>query len=194
MGSSYKIARALRMCLEDITVFIPHIAASGGTLMALTGNRIVMGPMSHISPLDVQIGYKGTGLSLATFQRFFARASGWFETIKPEEAPYPQRAMTDKLDPFIMEEWSGVMSTAISYVSEILELVGYKDYEKTAVTIVTGFPSHSFVINPEQARDMLGLNIEDYAKYPEEWEIMRYWLGKYALEETATHCIRFIIP
>jgi ClpP class serine protease len=26
MASSYKIARALRMCLDDITVFVPHVA------------------------------------------------------------------------------------------------------------------------------------------------------------------------
>ena len=50
--SSYKIARALRKTFEEIIVFVPPIAASGGTLLALTGNTIVMGMMSQLSPLD----------------------------------------------------------------------------------------------------------------------------------------------
>jgi len=52
--SSYKIARALRKAFSEIIVFVPHIAASGGTLLALTGNQIVMGVMSQLSPLDPQ--------------------------------------------------------------------------------------------------------------------------------------------
>ncbi len=40
--SSYKVARALRKAFKEIIVFVPHIAASGGTLLALTGNKIVM--------------------------------------------------------------------------------------------------------------------------------------------------------
>jgi hypothetical protein len=52
--SSYKIARALRKAFKEIIVFVPHIAASGGTLLALTGNKIVMGMMSQLSPLDPQ--------------------------------------------------------------------------------------------------------------------------------------------
>jgi ATP-dependent protease ClpP protease subunit len=193
MGSSYKIARALRMCLDEITVFVPHIAASGGTLLALTGNRIVMGPMSHITPLDVQIGYKGANISMATFQRFFVRASRWFERVTPEEAPYPQRAMADMLDPFIMEEWSGIMSTAVEYVDEILKLSGYKEHKGIAETLVAGFPTHAYVITPDKGKDM-GLNIEDSSKFDEEWKIMRYWLGKYLMEEATTHCIRYAIP
>ncbi len=46
--SSYKVARALRSAFETIHVFVPHIAASGGTLIALTGNEIVMGMMSQL--------------------------------------------------------------------------------------------------------------------------------------------------
>ncbi len=54
MQSSYKIAHALRKTFNKIIVFVRHIAASGGTLLALTGNKIVMGMMSQLSPLDPQ--------------------------------------------------------------------------------------------------------------------------------------------
>jgi hypothetical protein len=193
MSSTYKIAKAIRSTLDNIISFVPHIAASGGTLLALTGNEIVMGSMSHLTPLDVQIRYKGTSVSAATFVRFFSRASKWFEKIAPEEAPYPQRALADKLDPFLMEEWSGFMDTAISYVSEILELVGYKNSEEIAERLVWTFPSHDYVITRNKARD-IGLNVKDSEEFKETWSIMRYWLSKYIFEEEITHCIRYVLP
>ena len=48
VSSSFKIAQAIRDTFDDITVFVPHIAASGGTLLALTGNKIRMGIMHRI--------------------------------------------------------------------------------------------------------------------------------------------------
>ncbi|RKY64903.1 MAG: hypothetical protein DRQ08_06795 [Candidatus Latescibacterota bacterium] len=193
MASSYKIAKAIRSALDNIITFVPHIAASGGTLLALTGNEIVMGLMSHLTPLDVQISYKDTTVSAATFMRFFSRASKWFERIKPEEAPYPHRALADKLDPFLMEEWSGVMDTAMSYVSEILNLAGYKDSEEIAQKLVLTFPSHGYVITRDKAKE-IGLNIKDSEDFKGTWSIMRYWLGKYIFEEEITHCIRYVLP
>ena len=61
LSSSFKIAQAIRDVFEDITVFVPHIAASGGTLLALTGNRIRMGIMSQLSPVDPQRLYLNYG-------------------------------------------------------------------------------------------------------------------------------------
>jgi len=193
MTSSYKISRAIRAGLDEIITFVPHIAASGGTLLALIGNQIVMGPMSHISPLDVQIPYKGTRISAANFKRFFTRSSEWFERITPEEAPYPQRALADKLDPFIMEEWSGLLVTQTDYVEEILRMAGYDESLKIAMRLVQGFPAHGYVITQEKAKE-IGLEVRDSSEFREIWSAMRYWLGKYMLEEEVTHCIRYAIP
>ena len=43
LRSSFKIAQAIRDAFDDIAVFVPHIAASGGTLLALAGNKIRSG-------------------------------------------------------------------------------------------------------------------------------------------------------
>jgi ClpP class serine protease len=63
LSSAYKTARAIRDLFRDITVFVPHFALSGGTLLALIGNRIRMGMMSQLSPLDVQVFYNGQTVS-----------------------------------------------------------------------------------------------------------------------------------
>ena len=193
MASAYKIARAIRSRFKEITTFVPHVAASGGTLLALVGNEMVMGPMSHLTPLDVQIPYKGSTISATTFTKFFARASKWFEKTAAEEAPYPSRALADKLDPFLMEEWAGLTHTAMDYVSDILQLAGYTQSRQIAEKLVLAFSSHSHVINYSGA-DGIGLNVKNAADCKETWDIMRYWLSKYIFEEEMTHFIRYAVP
>lgn len=195
MDSSYKIAIAIRRALKHLTAFVPHVAASGGTLLTVAANEIFMGPMSHITPLDTQLRYKQNWVSATSSMRFFQRATKWFEKKMPEEAPYPQRALTDKLDPYVMEEWNGTIDAMTDYVFEILSLAGYPDQAatKTAQKLVSGYPTHSYVINGEDARG-LGLNVRNAAEVPETWEIMRHWLGKYLIEQEMTHCIRYVIP
>jgi hypothetical protein len=193
LASSYKIARAVRMCLEEIITFVPHIAASGGTLLALTGNEIVMGPMSHITPLDVQISYKGTQVSASSFMHFFTRASRWFEKATPEESPYPKRALADKLDPLIMEGWGGLTTTATEYVAEILDLAGYEESEEIAKLFVIGFPSHNYIITAKKARD-IGLKVRPASDFQQTWDVMRHWLSRYIFEQEMLHCIRYVLP
>lgn len=61
--SSYMASKAIRDRFKEIHVYVPHSALSGGTLLALTGNKIFMGTMSKLSPMDVQTDYKGTFVS-----------------------------------------------------------------------------------------------------------------------------------
>ena len=195
MHSSYKIAIAIRSALKEVTTFVPHVAASGGTLLTLVGNRIVMGPMSHITPLDTQVVYKEERISATSGTRFFERATEWFAKITPEEAPYPQRALTEKLDPILMEEWNGLIDAMIDYVYEVLLASGYEQDKAfvTARKLVAAYPTHSYVLNFAKAKQ-LGLNVTHSSDEASAWEVMRYWLGKYLVEQEATHCIRFVIP
>ena len=39
MDSSYKIALAVRETLDEVTSFVPHVAASGGTLLTMPVTR-----------------------------------------------------------------------------------------------------------------------------------------------------------
>ncbi len=51
-----QIARALRGHKGKVTVFVPHDAMSGGTLIALSADEIVMDENAVLGPLDPQIG------------------------------------------------------------------------------------------------------------------------------------------
>ena len=131
VASSYKVARALRNAFEKITVFVPHIAASGGTLIALTGNEIVMGMMSQLSPLDPQFENKnGRVVSARSVIQAHAFVTNFFKDKEVEDAPYTYRALAEKFDAVEIQDALAVMSLMNDYISEILKIA---DIPKTSV-------------------------------------------------------------
>jgi len=56
MLAAEQIAKALVEHKGKVTVFIPHYAMSGGTLIALAADEIVMDPNALLGPVDPQIG------------------------------------------------------------------------------------------------------------------------------------------
>jgi len=54
--AALQIAHAIRNHKAKVTVFVPHYAMSGGTLIALAADEIVMCPNSVLGPIDPQLG------------------------------------------------------------------------------------------------------------------------------------------
>jgi ClpP class serine protease len=54
--AALQIARALRGHQAKVTVFVPHYAMSGGTLIALAADEIVMSRHAVLGPIDPQLG------------------------------------------------------------------------------------------------------------------------------------------
>jgi ClpP class serine protease len=53
--ASMQIADALRRHPGPVTAFVPHLALSGGTLIALAADRVVMSAHAMLGPIDPQI-------------------------------------------------------------------------------------------------------------------------------------------
>ena len=54
--AALQIARAIGSRKGKVTVYVPHYAMSGGTLIALAANEIVMCEHSVLGPIDPQLG------------------------------------------------------------------------------------------------------------------------------------------
>jgi ClpP class serine protease len=54
--AALQIAKAVRDHKSKVTVFVPHYAMSGGTLIALAADEIVMCTHSVLGPIDPQLG------------------------------------------------------------------------------------------------------------------------------------------
>jgi len=63
--SALQIARAIKAHPARTTVFVPHYAMSGGTLIALAADEVVMSEHAVLGPIDPQIG----GLPAASLLR-----------------------------------------------------------------------------------------------------------------------------
>ncbi|MFP4258321.1 MAG: SDH family Clp fold serine proteinase [Desulfovermiculus sp.] len=61
--ASLQIARAIKEHPAKVTVYVPHYAMSGGTLIALAADEIVLAPHAVLGPVDPQIG-QSPGASL----------------------------------------------------------------------------------------------------------------------------------
>jgi ClpP class serine protease len=54
--AALQIARAIRDHKAKVTVFVPHYAMSGGTLIAMAADEIIMCEHSVLGPIDPQLG------------------------------------------------------------------------------------------------------------------------------------------
>lgn len=195
LSSAYKISRAIRDFFEDITVFAPHYALSGGTMLALTGDRIRLGMMSQLSPLDVQLFYNEQQVSVNSLFTAQDTLNEIFSTSKPEELPYPYTHLATSLDPIILAEWTGIKLEGRHYLKEILQKSKYNQEMVDDLTdlLTNKFPTHGFVIQYDLA-DEMGLKVEKHDVDLESWNMMRFWLANYINKQTDRHFIRYFVP
>jgi ClpP class serine protease len=148
-----QIAFALKKRPGKVTVFVPHYAMSGGTLIALAADEIVMDPNAVLGPLDPQIGQ-------------FPAAS----ILKVLEIKQPKDIDDQTL---ILADMS---RKAISQVAAVvrdllLERMEPAEAERVANLLTSGTWTHDYPITVEQARE-LGLPVSTEMP-PEVYQLMR---------------------
>ncbi|HTO47390.1 MAG TPA: hypothetical protein VML91_07105 [Burkholderiales bacterium] len=140
--ASEQIARALIDHKGKVTVFVPHYAMSGGTLIALAADEIVMDPNAVLGPVDPQIG----GAPAASI-------------IKAVEQKPVERVSDETL---ILADISRKAQTQVqALVNELLADSGQMPADKavqTAKTLTDGRWTHDFPITAKAARE-LGLKV-----------------------------------
>jgi ClpP class serine protease len=99
--ASEQIARALIGHKGRVTVFVPHYAMSGGTLIALAADEIVMDPNAVLGPVDPQIaGLPAASIIKAVEQKPIERVSDvtlMFADISRKAQGQVQAVVTDLL-------------------------------------------------------------------------------------------------
>ena len=135
-----QIARAVRGHQAKVTVFVPHYAMSGGTLIALAADEIVMTPYSVLGPVDPQLGQSpAASLIKVVEQKPIAEIDD--ETLVM--ADIGRKAITQ------------VKQTA----RELLERrLSNEQAETLAEKLSTGTWTHDYPILPAEAK-VVGLNV-----------------------------------
>lgn len=197
LNSSYKVARMIRENVENLTIFVPYISKSGGTLVALSGDEIIMGPMSELGPLDVVIPYKDGWVSALAAFRTWSVLGNELKDKSADEVPLHLQMLADKYDPLLMGMYQGVLVCMQNYATELLQSGMFKNNaekaQQIAQSLVWGFQDHGEVINYNKALQF-GLKVRWYGDVKETWELIRQWLSRYLLKSARVHFIRYVIP
>lgn len=69
MLAAAQIAHALRRHRAKVTLFVSHYAMSGGTLISLAADEIVMDPSAVLGPIDPQLGQSPAASVLTVLER-----------------------------------------------------------------------------------------------------------------------------
>ena len=142
-----QIAHALRRHRAKVTVFVPHYAMSGGTLIALSANEIVMDPNAVLGPVDPQLGQSPAASVLKVLDQ-----------KKPEDIDDQTMILAD------------VSRKAISQVRRTVhdllsERMSQEQAAALAEKLSTGTWTHDYPITAEEGKS-LGLPIS--TEMPEE--------------------------
>ena len=142
-----QIAMALKKHPAKVTVFVPHYAMSGGTLIALAADEIVMDPNAVLGPVDPQLGeYPAASILEAIRQKGAAKVDD--QTLILGDVA--RKAIT-QLKNTVLEILEGKMEP--------------EKAENTAELLSRGQWTHDYPIMVEEARE-LGLPVS--TDMPEE--------------------------
>ena len=147
-----QIACALKRRRAPVTVFVPHYAMSGGTLIALAADKIVMDENAVLGPVDPQVGE--------------CPAASVLKVLEQKEI----NEIDDRT--LIMADVARKAIAQVKHtVSEILsERLPADRAQALAEALATGTWTHDYPISVEQAQQ-LGLPVSTDMP-PEVYEIM----------------------
>jgi len=135
-----QIAHALKRHPAKVTVFVPHYAMSGGTLIALAADEIVMDENAVLGPVDPQLGQQPAASILKVLER---------KSIN--DIDDDTLIMADVAEKAIRQ----VKHTVLELLREQMDAT---QAEQVATTLSTGVFTHDYPITVDEAR-ALGLTV-----------------------------------
>jgi len=164
--ASLRMVNLLRRYVKHLTVLVPLECQSAATMLALGADRILMGPLAHLSAVDTSLTH-----DLSPIDRDNDRVSVsndellrvirlWTEQARTSTSN-PYEALFPYVHPLVIGavDRSSALSTRIC--EEILSYhVEDKDKAHQISNVLnSGYPSHSYPITLREA-NRIGLNVE----------------------------------
>jgi ClpP class serine protease len=135
-----QISKALLERKAKVTVFVPHYAMSGGTLIALAADEVVMDPNAVLGPVDPQIGDMPAA-----------------SVVKAVEIKGPKGVQDETL--ILADIAQKARNQVLSFVVQVLlKHMPEKQALGVATVLTEGRFTHDFPITVERARS-LGLKV-----------------------------------
>jgi ClpP class serine protease len=134
-----QIAFALRRHRATVTVFVPHYAMSGGTLIALAADQIIMDPNAVLGPVDPQLGMGQGSVAAASI-------------IKALSQPNPNRDDQTIILGDLAEKALRQVKATVKRL--LLDHHGEADAERIASKLASGEWTHDYPLMVEELRSL----------------------------------------
>jgi ClpP class serine protease len=139
-----QIAFALKRHKGKVTIFVPHYAMSGGALIALAGDDIVMDPNAVLGPVDPQLGSQQAAFPAASILKALAQ---------PNPNRDDQTLILGDLAEKALRQVKGTLKRLL------LEHHAEADAERIATKLSSGEWTHDYALDPEELR-ALGVAVQ----------------------------------
>ncbi len=181
--AAFRIARYLKRKYKHFTLFVFGYCKSAGTLLALGADEIVISDFGELGPLDIQVTKDDDfrsesgldiqqALSVISSQAFEMFESYFSDIISSSQAAITTKTAADiassmavellspissQIDPLRVGEMNRLMNIALAY-GQRLKPHGIEVIKN----LIYNYPSHSFVIDFEEAEKLFDTVREPY--------------------------------
>lgn len=187
-----QLALLLREYIHRLTILVPYRARSAGTLLCLSANELVLGPLAQLGPIDSNISAVGPSppdapsmISATDIYTFRQMAEDWFGITREEDRLQVLALLAQRIFPTTLSAFYRFDQQIRRIAYELLKYQmpdGEADVMKRIVDqLASGQYGHDYIISRTEARD-LGLHTH-FASPDEEvllWDILLACYGQIA--------------
>lgn len=175
--ASLRLVHLIRQFVVKRTALVPLACESAATMLALGADKILMGPLAHLSAVDTSLTHDLSPIDrdndrVSVSQDELQRVVKLWQSEADKEASNPYQSLFPYVHPLVVGAVDRASALSTKLCIEILSyhLKDLKKAHKISDTLNSGYPSHSYPITLREAR-RIGLKAE-----PLEIEINRLLL------------------
>jgi hypothetical protein len=188
-GGSVTAARQIALLLREftarLTILVPYRAWSAGTLLCLSANELILGPLAELGPIDPHISSAGPPpegapamISAEDIRAFRQMAEGWFGVQREEDRLQVLALVAQHIFPTSLSAFYRSHQLTRQIATELLcyQMPDAEPGRRQQVVdqLIEGYYAHNYAISRAEAR-ALGLQVH-YTSSDEEsllWQIIK---------------------
>ena len=158
---------------------------------------------SNLTPIDPQVSYKDDIVSATSYEQAIKEFKDNYGILSPGEIPCPYQQMGRIFDPVIAKEMDKIASDVLSVGFKLL-LKSQKPNPKipaerrkcffAAWALCNSDWPHSHVITTDEAKNEIGLNIDNKVAKLKLLELYKKWVSARLIEKRDSHVIECFYP
>jgi Serine dehydrogenase proteinase len=164
--TSLRMVNLLRQFVARLTALVPLECASAATMLALGADKILMGPLAHLSAVDTSLTHDLSPIDrdndrVSVSQDELHRVVRLWQKQARKEASNPYESLFAHVHPLVIGAVDRSSALSIKLCVEILSyhLKDVKKAKRISHILNSGYPSHNYPITLREAH-RIGLNAQ----------------------------------